>query len=127
LLKKYQRKSTEFKVAQKGGKRPGAGRPAGVPNKITADIKALAQVHAETAIRELATILTTAGNAQARIAAAKELLDRGYGKATQYAEVTGKDGAPLIATNPNEMTDEQLAAIAAGSGSAIAGEASGKK
>jgi hypothetical protein len=111
----------------RGGKRPGAGRPAGVPNKITADIKALAQVHAETAIRELATILTTSENDQARIAAAKELLDRGYGKSTQHAEVTGKDGSPLIPTNPTEMTDEQLAAIAAGSGSAVAGKAAGEK
>lgn len=79
----------------RGGKRPGAGRPAGRPNKITADIKALAQVHAETAITELATILTTSESDQARIAAAKELLDRGFGKATQHSEITGKDGAPL--------------------------------
>lgn len=92
----------------RGGKRPGAGRPAGAPNKITADIKALAQVHAETAIRELATILTTAENAQARIAAAKELLDRGYGKATQYAEVTGKDGAPVFSP-VSEASLEDLA------------------
>lgn len=108
----------------RGGKRPGAGRPAGVPNKITADIKVLAQVHAEDAIRELAAILKSSPNDQARIAAAKELLDRGYGKSTQHAEVTGKDGAPLIPGNPNEMTDEQLAAIAAGGGAAIAGKAS---
>jgi hypothetical protein len=95
----------------KGGKRPGAGRPAGVPNKITADIKALAQVHAETAITELATILTTSENDQARIAAAKELLDRGFGKATQHAEVTGKDGAPLVPNkSAKEMTDDELAA-----------------
>jgi hypothetical protein len=39
-------------------------------------------------------------------------------------EITGKDGAPLIPTNPNEMTDDQLAAIAAGGGAAIAGKAS---
>jgi hypothetical protein len=78
-----------------GGKRPGAGRPAGVPNKITADIKALAQVHAADAIRELAVILKTSENDQARIAAAKELLDRAYGKATQHAEITGKDAGPV--------------------------------
>lgn len=78
-----------------GGKRPGAGRPPGRPNKITADVRALAQKHCETAIIELATILTSSENDQARIAAAKELLDRGYGKATQHTEITGKDGAPI--------------------------------
>lgn len=91
----------------RGGKRPGAGRPAGRPNKITADIKALAQVHAESAIRELATILTTSENDQARIAAAKELLDRGFGKATQHAEITGKDEGPVemktTVVNENEV------------------------
>ncbi|WP_131754089.1 hypothetical protein [Burkholderia vietnamiensis] len=88
----------------KGGKRPGAGRPPGRPNKVTADIKALAQVHAESAIRELATILTTSENDQARISAAKELLDRGFGKATQHAEITGKDGGPVqsISTVTND-------------------------
>ena len=104
-------------MAARGGKRPGAGRPAGVPNKITADIKALAQEHAPAAIRELATILTTSENDQARIAAAKELLDRGYGKATQHAEVTGKDGAPLIPNkSAQEMTDDELAAYIGASG-----------
>ncbi|MFY4709953.1 hypothetical protein [Burkholderia glumae] len=104
-------------MAARGGKRPGAGRPAGVPNKITADIKALAQEHGPAAILELATILKSSENDQARIAAAKELLDRGYGKATQHAEVTGKDGAPLIPDkSAKDMTDDELAAYIAASG-----------
>jgi hypothetical protein len=64
-------------------------------NKITADIKALAQQHCEAAIIELATILTTSESHQARIAAAKELLDRGYGKATQAVEMSGPHGGPV--------------------------------
>lgn len=79
----------------KGGKRQGAGRPAGAPNKITSDIRALAQEYGEDAIRELATILTTSENHSARIAAAKELLDRGYGKSKQSVELTGEDGGPM--------------------------------
>lgn len=71
------------------------GRVAGTPNKVTADIKALAQAHAPDAIMQLATILTTSESDTARIAAAKELLDRGYGKAMQGVELTGKDGAPV--------------------------------
>jgi hypothetical protein len=71
------------------------GRIKGTPNKITADIRALAQNHAPDAIAMLATILTTSENDSARIAAAKELLDRGYGKSKQAVEMTGEDGGPM--------------------------------
>ena len=71
------------------------GRVKGTPNKATADIKALAQQFGPEAIKELATLMTTSESHQARIAAAKELLDRGYGKAMQGVELTGKDGQPV--------------------------------
>lgn len=71
------------------------GRVKGTPNKATADIKALAQQFGPEAIQELATLMTTSESHQARIAAAKELLDRGYGKAMQGVELTGKDGQPV--------------------------------
>lgn len=72
------------------------GRVAGTPNKATADIKALAQEHCITAITMLATIMTTSESDQAKIAAAKELLDRGFGKSLQGVELTGKDGGPVV-------------------------------
>jgi len=62
----------------------GQGRTG--PNKVTADIKALAQTHGEAAIKELHRIATTAENDATRVAAIRELLDRGFGKATQYVE-----------------------------------------
>jgi hypothetical protein len=68
------------------------GRQKGTPNKLTADIKALAQNYASDAITMLATILTTSENDSARIAAAKELLDRGYGRAQQAVELSGEVG-----------------------------------
>ena len=46
-------------------------------------IKTIAQQHGPAAIALLARLMKTSKNEQARIAAAKELLDRGYGKATQ--------------------------------------------
>ena len=61
----------------------GSGRKKGVPNKATGEIKALAQEHGPQAIAELVRLVKSAKNKQARIAAAKEILDRGYGKATQ--------------------------------------------
>lgn len=72
--------------------RRGRGRPKGVPNKITADVKVLAQQYGAQAIKTLASIMVKSGDEKAQIAAAKELLDRGYGKSTQSTEITGKDG-----------------------------------
>lgn len=67
----------------------GKGRPKGALNKVTADIKALAQEHAATAVKELARIATGAANEATRVAAIKELLDRGYGKAHANLTVDG--------------------------------------
>ena len=71
-----------------GGKRAGAGRPAGRRNKVTADIKELAQSFGEEAIKSLVEIVRD-GEAPhaARVSAVKELLDRGYGKAKQALEL----------------------------------------
>ena len=72
-----------------------AGRPKGTLNKSTVEIKALAQTYSAKALETLATIMCTSDNDTARISAAKELLDRGYGKAPQAMEHTGKDGIAL--------------------------------
>jgi hypothetical protein len=79
-----------------GGKRPGAGRKPGIPNRVTADIKALAQSYGPEAIEELVRILRKSENDNARIAAIKELFDRGYGKAAQAVIVNGdEEGGPV--------------------------------
>lgn len=73
-----------------GGSKPGerrGGRQKGVPNKATAEIKALAQVHGPDAIATLVKIMQGAKQPSAsRVAAAKELLDRAYGKSAQPIE-----------------------------------------
>ncbi|MDR3499934.1 MAG: hypothetical protein P4L72_12000 [Parvibaculum sp.] len=71
------------------------GRAKGTPNKATADIKALAQNYGEFAVAVLAAIAATSPSDQARVAAVKELLDRGYGKPTQ-AVAAAIVSAPLI-------------------------------
>jgi hypothetical protein len=76
-------------VAGVGGRRPGGGRPLGSRNKATADIRALAQPYGPAAVlmfAEMAGLLPgkpPAESEQARIAAGKELLDRGYGRSMQ--------------------------------------------
>lgn len=81
------------------------GRVAGTPNKITADIKALAQVHGQEAVDALVVILRTSESDQARIAAIKELLDRGFGKSSQGVELSG--AAELIHKVVYEIVDPE--------------------
>lgn len=104
-----------------GGRRERAGRKKGVPNKVTAEIRAIAQLHAEDAIKELARLVTKGKSEMARIAAAKELLDRGYGKSTQ--PLSGDPDSPpafpdkieivmvkpTVDKPPNETRDQWIA------------------
>jgi hypothetical protein len=79
---------------QKYGK---AGRPKGSVNKATADIRALAQKHGPDAIATLIEIMQNRiDTPAAQIAAAKELLDRGYGKSTQ--PIAGDLNGPPVKT-----------------------------
>lgn len=68
------------------------GRKAGVQNKSTADVKALAQEYTGTAIGTLAEIATNGkAPAAARVSASVALLDRGHGKPMQAVEVAAFD------------------------------------
>ena len=64
------------------GERRG-GRKKGTPNKATAEIKSVAQKYGKDAVERLAHLMKKAESEQAQVAACKELLDRGYGKAPQ--------------------------------------------
>jgi hypothetical protein len=65
------------------------GRQKGTPNKATADIRALAQPYGASAIAALAQLagliagMPAAESEATRVAAIKELLDRGFGRAAQ--------------------------------------------
>ena len=89
------------------GSKPGehrGGRKKGKPNKATVEIKGLAQQWGPAAIEKLAEMagLMTSPDAkpaeseQAKVAAVKELLDRGYGKATQFLEHSADEGLESI-------------------------------
>ncbi|MCL2656825.1 MAG: hypothetical protein FWD62_05275 [Betaproteobacteria bacterium] len=90
------------------GKKYG-GRTKGTPNKTTADVKALAQRYGKQAIERLAKLMTSAESEATQVAAAKELLDRGYGKSKQAVELTGEDGGPIVTQPYRDLTDEELA------------------
>jgi hypothetical protein len=77
---------------QRRGRRPGSGRKKGTPNKVTAEIKELAQKYGPEAIAELARLATNAESEAARVAACRELLDRGNGRAVQPIQGTMEYG-----------------------------------
>lgn len=93
-------------MANRGGKRDGSGRKSGTPNKTTATIRALAGEHADRAIGVLVDLMGNGETpAAARISAAKELLERGFGKSGNYAsleletplsELSSKDAIGVI-------------------------------
>jgi hypothetical protein len=71
-----------------------SGNPGGRP-KVLAEVQELARQHAPSAITELARLALKAKNETARIAAIRELLDRGYGRPRQAMEVSLPGADPL--------------------------------
>ena len=87
---------------------PGSGRQKGTPNRVTAEVKSLAQRYGRRAIRELAKLALKSPDEQVRLAALRELLNRGYGKPVQPTELSGPDRGPVplvdvAALNPLEQ------------------------
>jgi hypothetical protein len=82
-------------MVKKGGKRTGAGRPAGSKNKVTPEIKAMAQKHCPEALEMIVQLAQSAENESTRLAAAKELLDRGYGRSRQVVDADLRHGGAI--------------------------------
>src|SRR6516165_6119900 len=89
-----ERKKLKFRKGQSGN--PG-GRP-----KVLGDVQELARQHAPTVIVELARLALRAKSETARIAAIRELLDRGYGRPRQAMEVS------LPADNPLQLLLDEI-------------------
>jgi hypothetical protein len=84
-----------------------SGNPGGRP-KVIAELRALARAHAPDAIKELARLAIKAKSETARVAAIRELLDRGYGKTQQMVE----NEDDLSNKTADELRTEVLADIA---------------
>ena len=80
-----------------------SGNPGGRP-RVIAELRELARAHAPEAIAELARLAKDAKSETARIAAIKELLDRAYGKPTQF--VAAENDEPAL----NDLNLEELRA-----------------
>ena len=83
-------------IKLRGGRRPGAGRPPGAPNKLTRPVKELAAEQGSASIERLVQLRDAADSEQVRFVAAKELLDRAYGRARQEIGLTGDNSVTVI-------------------------------
>ena len=91
-----------------GGKRAGAGRPKGTPNKATASIRDAAQAYTEDALRTLVEVMNDKEQpGPARVGAANAILDRGYGKPKQEVDgsLTGEMMLQILTGVPRAEAD----------------------
>lgn len=70
------------------------GRPAGKPNKLTRDIKERAAFHGDAALKRIVTLMSS-DDERVALDASKTLLERAYGKPTQYNEHAGPNGGAI--------------------------------
>ena len=110
-----EKKSKEIK-SRRGGAREGAGRPAGAANKLTRPVKALAASYGPASISRLVQLRDGAASEQVRFAAAKELLDRAYGRPRQEIDLTGDKSVTVIVQRQTSPVLDVLPALTNGSG-----------
>lgn len=88
---------------QRGGKRPGAGRPPGAPNKLTRPVRELAADYSEECIERLVDLSKHAESEQVRLAANIAVLDRAHGRPRQEIDLTKDDRIVVIVDRNRSM------------------------
>ena len=83
-------------IKSRGGRRPGAGRPLGSPNRLTQPLKQLAAMHSADCIAVLVELRDHAEAEQVRLAAANSLLDRAHGRPRQELDLTQNEGLQVF-------------------------------
>lgn len=94
-------------IKARGGRRPGAGRPLGAPNKLTRPLKELAAIHSEDCIAVLVELRDHAEAEQVRLAAANSLLDRGHGRPRQEIDLSDDRKLTVIVNRGGHVLDAQ--------------------
>ena len=88
-------KQTNIQSAnQRGGKRTGAGRKKGEPNKRTAEAIAVAEATGITPLEYLLDVMRNSGDGKMRMSAAIAAAPYVHAKLSAV-EHTGKDGGPM--------------------------------
>lgn len=91
------------------------GRQKGTVNKVTAEIGEIAREYGPGAVEKLWHIATKSKSDSAKVAAIKEVLDRGYGKAAQSMTLKGDPNNPLMVVSKEQKDAAVIAATRAGS------------
>jgi hypothetical protein len=112
-----------------GGPQAGAGRPRKprvvdvIRERIEQDMEPVIAALVDALSADRGVVVGAGESAElellpdhaARIAAARELLDRAYGRARQALEVTGEDGGPIELADAGldlrKLTDDELEAL----------------
>ncbi len=76
------------KVPRTAWEKGQSGNPGGRPKEV-AEVRELARQYTEEAIQTLVTLMQSAKLERTRLAAASELLDRGYGRPPQAIDLGG--------------------------------------
>ena len=97
----------------KGSPKTG-GRKKGTPNIMTRELKEICRQEAPTLVKELIRLATSADSEVVRVAAIKEMFDRGFGKAAQPIEGSMTYGvseqlAELFRENVNGTLGSEIA------------------
>ncbi|MGI9569583.1 MAG: hypothetical protein ACR2PH_07580 [Desulfobulbia bacterium] len=79
------------------------GRKKGSLNKKTIELRAAARGYGQVALNTLVKLVKQGSSEAIRFQAAQALLDRGYGRAPQAIEHTGKDGQTLESVSNMEL------------------------
>ena len=108
-------------MAQRGGKRPGAGRKPGRVSAAKRSLADMAKTHAAAALKALVDIAKDGESEGARVSAATAILDRAYGKPTQSLQHTGAGGGPIQTVDLTNVSDDEHARLEAILGVAVAG------
>jgi hypothetical protein len=95
-------------MAQRGGKRPGAGRKPGKVSAAKRNLAEMAQAYAVVALKTLADIAKSGESEGARVSAATAILDRAYGKPAQSHQHSGPNGGPIPTVDLTNATNEDL-------------------
>jgi len=88
----------------KGGKRPGAGRKAGVPNKRTAEIQQAVEESGQTPLEYMLEVMRNSSDERMRMTAAQAAAPYVHAKLSAV-ELTGKDGKPIETVTRIELID----------------------
>lgn len=79
-------------------------RPKGSLNKATEEVREAARAYGPEALKILWQIAKKGKTEAARVSAAKELLDRAYGRSPQALELGGAGGGPVTVRHIFETT-----------------------